>query len=519
MKLIISLSFFFLSFYSCAQTWSSEMASLFYEKCTKCHNSSGIAPFSLTTYAEVTPMAGAIYDAINLDRMPPWPPNNTYQQYVHDRALSATQKTSILNWLTAGAPEGNPSSTPPPPIYSSSTVLGSGDLTLQIPNYMSKALNGNDDYVCFAIPSGLGVNRTIKSIEIIPGNRQIVHHALIYIDPNASSATDTIGGNCATPSSPNATLVTAYTPGSTPMTLPTISPMKLGIPFPANSSVIFAMHYPSGSYGQWDSTKVIFHFYPSGETGIRQVYAAPMIQNWTFGLPPNQFTNVSAQYPNGSAGLTSDISVLSAFPHMHLLGEQIKSYGLSPTGDSIPLIDIKHWDFHWQDFYFFKNIQKLSAGSTVFAKGRYNNTTSNSHNPYNPPQYVGAGLNTADEMFLVYFHFMTYQNGDENYDMEQLMTASLNESQKINYTELNVFPNPSSDEFHIRLPDDLSNKVASIRIYDFQGKLIREWASIANTNEWVWDGKGENANDVRKGIYMLSANINGEFYSTRLIKN
>jgi hypothetical protein len=518
MKIFLVISFALLSFASLSQTWSGEIASLFYDKCTKCHNPNGIAPFSLTTYAETSPMAAAIYDAVNLDKMPPWPPNNTFQQYVHDRELSAAQKSSVLNWLTSGAPEGSASLTPAPPIYSSSAILGNGDLTLQIPNYMSKALNGNDDYVCFSIPSGLSADRVIKSIEIIPGNRQIVHHALIYIDPTGVSATDTVGGDCASPSSANATLVTGYTPGSTPMTLPSTSPMKLGIPFPNNSSVVFAMHYPVGSYGQWDSTKVIFHFYPIGETGIRQVYAAPMIQNWTFGLPANQFTNVSAQYPAGSSGLTNDISVLSAFPHMHLLGESIKSYALNSSNDTIPLIDIPHWDFHWQDFYFFKNIQKLPIGYTVHAKGRYNNTTTNSHNPNNPPQYVGAGLNTADEMFLVYYHFMAYQVGDENYDMEQLMTAGLNETLIENNSELKVYPNPSYDEFKIDLPDYLTNKATAIRIYDYQGNLVQEWDNIQNTNNWIWDGRNQNGDDVKKGIYMLSANINGQFYSSRLLK-
>lgn len=518
MKSLLFFVLLFLSTFTSAQTWSGEIASLFYDKCTKCHHPSGIAPFSLVTYSEASAMAVAMYDAVNENRMPPWPPNNTFQQYVHDRALNATQKTSVLNWLLAGAPEGNASATPPPPVYSSSSILGNGDLTLQIPNYMSKALNGNDDYVCFAVPSGLTENRTIKSIEIIPGNRQIVHHALIYIDPTASSLTDTIGGDCASPSSANATLVTGYTPGSTPMTLPASAPLKLGIPMAANSSVIFAMHYPVGSYGQWDSTKVIFHFYPPGETGIRQVLAAPMIQNWSFALPPNQFTNVTAQYPAGTAGVNNNFSVLSVFPHMHLLGESIKTYGLNSIGDTIPLCDIPHWDFHWQDFYFFKHIQKLPVGATVHAKGRYNNTTSNPHNPNNPPQMVTAGLNTADEMFLVYFHFTLYQAGDENYDMEQLMTASLSEVQQDDGSPLKIYPNPSLNEFKLKLPDHLANKITSLRIYDYQGKLIRDWSTIQNANEWLWDGKNQEGTEVKNGIYMLSANINGQFYSTRMVK-
>ena len=36
----------------------------------------------------------------------------------------------------------------------------------------------------------------IKAVEIVPGNREIVHHALIYVDPTATSVTDTVGGDC-----------------------------------------------------------------------------------------------------------------------------------------------------------------------------------------------------------------------------------------------------------------------------------------------------------------------------------
>ena len=225
------------------------MAQIVYNKCTKCHHNGGIAPFPLMTYNESSPMAAAIYDAVSQDRMPPWPPDNNYQQYVHNRALSSSEKTTIQNWVLAGAPEGNAANTPPPPVYSSGTLLGNGDLTVQIPTYMSKATSMNDDYACFAVPSGLLQNRTIKSIEIIPGNRQIVHHALIYLDPGAVESTDSIGGNCASPSNQNTKLIAGYTPGSTPMILPSVAPLKLGIDISAGSQVYFAMHYPAGSMG------------------------------------------------------------------------------------------------------------------------------------------------------------------------------------------------------------------------------------------------------------------------------
>jgi hypothetical protein len=507
---------------SFAQSWSDDVAQIVYNKCTKCHHNGGIAPFPLMTYNESSPMAAAIYDAVSQDRMPPWPPDNNYQQYVHNRALSSSEKTTIQNWVLAGAPEGNAANTPPPPVYSSGTLLGNGDLTVQIPTYMSKATSMNDDYACFAVPSGLLQNRTIKSIEIIPGNRQIVHHALIYLDPGAVESTDSIGGNCASPSNQNTKLIAGYTPGSTPMILPSVAPLKLGIDISAGSQVYFAMHYPAGSYGQFDSTKVIFHFYPTGTTGVRQVSADAIIQNWSFSLPPNQLTNVTAQYPAGSGGIPAKISVLSVFPHMHLLGKSIKAYAIKPGGDTLKLANIPHWDFHWQDFYFFKYIQVAPMGSKIKGEGIYDNTATNVHNPNNPPVTVTAGLNTSDEMFLVYFHYMLYQNGDENYNMEDLMSASLDEQLIEEDKGILVFPNPMESNCTIRLSRSKPGDQVSISIYDYTGKLISvvEKNALVTTEsfESQWNGKNEAGEEVKPGIYFISVNTNGFLSTSQLVK-
>jgi hypothetical protein len=522
MRKIIFLFWLFLGFNSFAQTWSDGIAQLVYDKCTKCHHTGGIAPFSLMTYSEASPMAGAIYDAVAQDRMPPWPPDNNYQQYAHNRALNATEKSTLLSWCTNGAPEGVSANTPPPPVYNNAAVLGNGDLTVQMPSYMSKATSMTDDYACFAVPSGLLQNRTIKSIEIIPGNREIVHHALIYIDPSGIEVTDSVGGNCASPSNSNTKLIAGYTPGATPMILPSVAPLKLGIDIAAGSQVYFAMHYPAGSYGQFDSTKVIFHFYPVGTTGIRQVSADPMIQNWSFSLPANQVTNVSAQYPPGSGGIPVNVSVLSVFPHMHLLGENIKSYAIKPTGDTLKFIDIPHWDFHWQGFYFFKNIQFAPAGSKIKGEGTYNNTALNPHNPNNPPINVYAGLNTNDEMFLVYFHYMLYQSGDENYNMESLMSASLAEQLPMDNSGVIVYPNPSSEQVTIELSNAKIGDRISASVYDYSGRVVKSLCinQLISNDGWniIWDGTNSNGENMAKGIYYVSLLVNGQVFSKQVVR-
>lgn len=518
--LIFSMSLF--AFGVKSQTWSDDVAQIFYEKCTKCHHQGGVAPFSLMQYNEASAMAAAIYDAVQQDIMPPWPPNNNYQQYVHSRALEPTQKTTVISWLLNGMQEGNSANTPPQPIYNSDAILGSGDLTLQIPNYASNATAQSDDYVCFSIPSNLAQDRIIKSVEIVPGNRAIVHHCLIYIDPSGASLTDTIGGNCASPSSPSATLVTGYTPGSSPMTLPSSGGLKLGMNMPANSTVVFTMHYPEGSYGMVDSTKVIFHFYPPGEANVRMVSAAPVIQNWSFSLPPEAITTVQGQYP-ASGGLSADVSVLSVFPPMHLIGETIKVFGIEANGDSIPFIDIPHWHFHWQDFYFFKHIQKAPIGTTLKAIGTFNNTSANIHNPNSPPITITPGLNTTNEMFLVYSHFMSYQNGDELFDIEELMdneTADLIELNQKN-TGIKTYPNPFSENLMIELSAVKSGDQLSITVFSQEGSVVKTiMRNELYTGQTIqWDGTNNLGAPVSKGIYFISVNINGLNTSKMIMKN
>ena len=514
---ITSVLFFTVSF---AQTWSDDVATIVYNKCASCHHPGGIAPFSLMTYAEAAPMASAMHDAIITDKMPPWPPDNNYQEYSHARSLSATEKTTMLDWLTGGALEGIAANTPPPPVFNDGAILGAGDLTVQIPTYMSKAQGGQDDYVCFSIPTtGLLQDRIVRAIEIVPGNREIVHHALVYIDETGTYVTDTIGGDCM---GPDATLVGGYTPGSTPQVFPSGAGFKLGMNLPVGSNIVLGMHYPEGSYGLYDSTKVIFHFYPLAEVGVREVFAQDILQNWNLSIPPDQVSSFTAQYPpNG--GIPIDISVLSVFPHMHLLGEKIKAYAIDPLGDTIKYANLPHWDFHWQDFYFFKHIQKTPTGSVIKGEATYDNTVNNPHNPSNPPVQVFAGESTTDEMFLVFFHYAYYLPGDELYDLESLMSIGLTELSNDNNAGWNVYPVPFTDQLTINNFELQAGDRVSLYVYDLQGKLVRQLADQKEISSdftgFTWDGTTDQGATASKGTYFVSMNRNGAFSNTTILKN
>jgi hypothetical protein len=396
--------------------YSEDIAPILYGKCLQCHYNGGIAPLTLETYASVVSNGGMIQHVTSTGEMPPWPADTLFQNYAYENVLSMNEISTILNWITNGVPLGDTSLLPPMPTFGNSSQLGVPDLELQIPTYASTATSNSDDYVCFSIPTGLLQNRKIKSIEVIPGNLQTVHHVLVSIDPFPNSSIVTTA-NCM---GPQGDMIYSYAPGSVALTYPETINNSFGVELPANSSVSFAMHYPEGSLGQLDSTKVRFYFHPQN-TVIREITTDFLINEGLFGapftLPPNQITEIT-----GSYGPTAqDYSFMSVFPHMHLLGQNLECIAVTPTNDTINLVKINNWDFEWQGSYFFENFLKIPSGSMIYAKGNYDNTVSVT-NPN--PVTVQSGLNTEDEMFIFIFQFLPYHLGDENISIDNGLISS-----------------------------------------------------------------------------------------------
>jgi flagellar hook assembly protein FlgD len=145
------------------------------------------------------------------------------------------------------------------------------------------------------------------------------------------------------------------------------------------------------------------------------------------------------------------------------------------------------------------------------------------HNPNDPPINVSAGLNTSDEMFLIYFHFMLYQSGDELINVDSVNTIFLNQSEfeTADATKFSAYPVPFSHEVNITYTLPQSAYV-SIYIYDMQGrvikKVVRENQSAGAQNE-TWNGTNEAGDLVPSGLYFYSAMIDGENVTGKLILN
>src|SRR6516162_5291621 len=97
-------------------TFSKDVAPIFQSKCQECHQPNSIAPMSLITYQDARPWARSIKERVATHQMPPWHIDKTVgiQKFKNDMSLSDEQIDTIVRWVDAGAPQGDPKDMPPP---------------------------------------------------------------------------------------------------------------------------------------------------------------------------------------------------------------------------------------------------------------------------------------------------------------------------------------------------------------------------------------------------------------------
>jgi hypothetical protein len=521
MKKILLFSILFFPLGMTAQTpdWAVDVAPILYANCTKCHNSSGIAPFSLLTYNDALNNSISISDAVVNHRMPPWPPDSSYSRFAHERLLPQQDIQTIVDWVNGGSPSGNLAQAPPTPVYSSAAVLTNPDMALQMPAYIVNT--ASDLYRCFVIPTNLPNDEYITRVEVLPGNRSIVHHVLVYQDQANTCITldnqdpglgyTSFGGV----GSNTATLVMGWVPGQGVYELPP----NMGIKLLTNTNLILQVHYPAGTFNQVDSTAVRFTF-SSGV--VRDVTLAPVINhigsltNGPLFIPANQTATF-----HGQEFVSLNATIISVAPHMHLIGRSIYSYAVAPNNDTIPLISIPDWRFHWQGFYTYRQPVHVPFGSQLHASAFYDNTSNNAWNPNSPPLPVIAGEATADEMMIIYFAYLPYQAGDENIVIDSTI---LNTQQPISLNPAikspqlyDPFPVPATNELDVQyyLPEQTD---VTIEIFDATGKQVRVPLAGANQQAGLQTLKIQSLS-LAAGSYTIRLSASGVTRSKIIIVN
>ncbi len=504
MKKLILLNILFLIYIFQLQAqdvfWSEHVASIIYDNCSSCHHNGGIAPFNLMSYDDTAIHATEIHHVIDERSMPPWPADPNYQHFVGEAVLEQWEIDAIHNWIDHDMPFGNSNLEPEAPIFSpTGSLLEEIDITLQIEPY---TLQFNyDEYRWFVIENPFDEPVYLSKLEVIPSLEQVVHHADLFYDLSGNSLAYDIadplsGFNGSTGYPNNDYYMNAWQPGGNIASYPE----GMGIMIPPNADFVFEIHYGPGGIGLSDTTKMNLQFVADPNT-VRQIKTgwllwdtAPVLLDGPLVIPANEIVTFHQQGPP----LSQDMSLISICPHMHGLGKSYRVWYETPAGDSIPLIDIPHWDFHWQKYYTFQQIKKIPAGSVFKSEGVYDNTSDNHDNPNDPPITVYKGAGTNDEMFLCYFIYANYQPGDEDIVLDStiLTTSVFNPEVAKPYK---LFPNPTSNQIHLQ--GEVSDlRQLQFRVRNILGQVVQR-ATRENSSK-VWNETFD-VDGYPHGVYFL----------------
>jgi hypothetical protein len=425
-------------------TYHADVAPLLARSCGSCHVAGGLAPFALDSYESASGLADAIVAATEAGTMPPWGTAESdlcrpQHGWKGDVRLSPDELELLRAWRDDGTPEGDAAHAaelPQPPSMS----LPDATVTLT-PELPWVAQPGADQFRCFSLDMGLSETQWINGFQVVPGNRAVVHHVVLTIDPTGASLADVDEtgsfdcGSGGTMDFPDPRVLGVWLPGGLPFEL---AP-DIGVEAPAGSRLVMQIHYHTGGPDAAPDTTGVELRYTEGRPDYLMVPVG--IGNFEKteangdGLQrgPND-TLYGARFfvPANVAGHTEEmvltvpdtgddgaplpeIRVLGAAAHMHLVGtDLLVEVEKAPPwlGDGPEcLLHEPHWSFDWQRTYLydapFESLPRLRPRDRIRVRCAYDNTLAN---PYvqralgdlglSSPVDVELGEGTLDEMCL-----------------------------------------------------------------------------------------------------------------------
>ena len=304
---------------------------------------------------------------------------------------------------------------------------------------------GTDDYRCFLLDPHLTAPAFLTGIAFAPGNRDVVHHAILYDVPAAQVAAaervdaqtpgdgwTCFGGTGLSGGLGNRGWLAAWAPGGTPTTYPD----DVGVPVGAGGRVVLQVHYNVLRGDPPDRTAVQVRLTPV-RPGIAPLatalFPAPVELPCTaaehgplcrraaavadvasrFGADAGRTEGELLRFcsPGGARPgptqhcdqpIRQAMTVRAAAGHMHLLGRSVRITLDPGTPRERVLLDVPSYDFDRQGATWLAQPVTLRPGDTVRVTCTHDAALRRELPALSslPPRYVVWGDGTADEMCL-----------------------------------------------------------------------------------------------------------------------
>lgn len=378
-------------------TFNKDVAPIMFKNCSGCHHPGEVAPFSLLTYQDASKRAKQIVKVTQQKFMPPWKAEPNFGDFSGCRSMSDSQVATIKRWADEGCIEGRAADLPKVPTFPDGWQLGRPDMVVKMPTAFKVPAEGKDIYRCFILPIDIPEDKFVTAVEYRPGNRAVVHHAILFLDNKKSArARDGKDGqpgytSFAGPGFIPSGSLGGWAPGAFAKPLPD----GVAIPLKKGSDLVIQTHFHPSGKEEIEQSSVAIYF---SKTTPKRVLASPALWISKLDIPPGE----KACKLSDEFTLPVDMDLIGITPHAHLLCKEIKAVATLPNGTTQPLIWIKDWDFDWQDQYQYKTPVHLPKGSKLSVDFTYDNSSGNIRNPSEPPKRVKLGEQTTDEMGIVF---------------------------------------------------------------------------------------------------------------------
>lgn len=317
--------------------------------------------------------------------MPPWHADPRFGHFRNDARLSTEEKRLLLQWIDDGCPEGMPMNltrsafVPDWSIARPDLVLPMSDQPFKVP------ATGTLEYQHFLVDPGFREDKYVRAAEVRPGNRAVVHHALVsLIYPDADGALpDSLGA------------MLNYAPGIQP----TQFPDGWAIHVPAGSKFLFQVHYTPNGAEHTDRSSLGLIF--AEPKTVKHKVRGGTVFNANIDIPPGAKDHREV----AEHTFTRNVRLVSLSPHMHLRGKSFRIEAAMPNGGREILLDVPRYDFHWQLRYELAQPCHLPAGTRLICTATYDNSAANPVNP-DPRARVEWGEQTWNEMLIGFIAYV-----------------------------------------------------------------------------------------------------------------
>ena len=367
-------------------TFSKDVAPILYKHCASCHRPGEIAPMSLSDLR-----TGA---ALGAGRSRRKSANATCRHGMQTRqpgpfttsgSLPTQSDRQLLDWVNGGAPKGNLSDLPPAPSFTEGWSIGKPDVVLEMQEDYRIPANGTIEYEWLYIPTNFTEPKWVKSIEIRPGNREAVHHVLVYYraKPDITRAPlarpnqkDQVTPRRRSPGErpqradlkeiPQRLLAT-YAPGTNPQVAPDGAAFRLE----PGGILELQMHYTTTGEATTDRTKVGLVF--AKEPSPREVRATHFSQRHIHAA--GRCRGYRRQHRSRIRSGCNCLGRISA--HTSARKEMGLQVGAAERRRARPILAVPRYDFNWQTYYMFKEPLQVPKGAKIVSTAWYDNSAAN----------------------------------------------------------------------------------------------------------------------------------------------